>query len=107
MGGSTSPNLLGATATNPYGITPSQQAWMSALGSLGKGVDAAITPPSANYMRQNAAASFNPGQSNAGTLLDTLIQMRQAGTNRLADPYQAGLAMPSTGPLTSTMSLLR
>lgn len=107
MGTTTSANPLGTSAQNPYGITPSQQAWMSAIGSLGKGIDAAIAPPSSNYMRGNAAASFNQGQSSAGTLLDTLLQMRQAGTNRLADPYQAGLGMPSTGSFTPAMSLLR
>jgi hypothetical protein len=99
--GTTTSNPLGSSATNPYGLTPSQQAWMSAVGGLGKGIDSAITPNSSNYMRPNAQASFNAGnQQSAGQLLDTLLQMRQAATQKMADPYQAGVGMPA-------MSLLR
>jgi hypothetical protein len=101
MGTTTSSfNPLGASTTNPYGLSPSQQAWMSAVGGLGKGIDAATAPNSSGYMRPNPPPAFTPGQSNAGQLLDTLLQMRQASTSRLADPYQGGVGMPA-------MSLLR
>jgi hypothetical protein len=103
----TTSNPLGSSATNPYGLTPSQTAWMTALGGLGKGVDAALTPNSANYMRQ-APASFNPGnQTSAGQLLDQLLQMRSAQTARIADPYQQGVGMPQMSGFTPAMSLLR
>jgi hypothetical protein len=100
-------NPLGASTTNPYGLTPSQQAWMSAVGGLGKGIDAATTPNSSGYMRANPPASFTPGnQTSAAQLLDTLLQMRQAETNRLSSPYQGGVGMPSVG-IAPAPSLLR
>jgi hypothetical protein len=100
---------LASSTTNPYGITPSQAAWMTAVQGLGKGIDAATTPGSAQYMRQNPAPSFSSGQgqTSAGALLDQLLQMRSAQTARMAAPYQGGVGMPQMSGLTPAMSLLR
>lgn len=100
---------LASSTTNPYGLTPSQTAWMSAIAGLGKGIDTATSPNSSGYMRQNPSPSFSSGQgqTSAGALLDQLLQMRSAQTARIADPYQQGVGMPQMSGFTPAMSLLR
>jgi hypothetical protein len=79
------------TAANPYGIPPSLNGLMSGMSGLSSTLNAA-SGGSANYARPNAPASFSPGQPN--NLLLQILQMRQALTQGLGQPYQAGVGMP-------------
>ena len=79
------------TATNPYGLTPSLNGLMTGLSGLSSTLNTA-TGGGANFARPNAPASFTQGQPN--NLLEQILQMRQALTQGLGQPYQAGVAMP-------------
>lgn len=79
------------TASNPYGMTPQLQGLMTGLGGLSGALNPA-SAGSANYLRPNPPASFTPGQPN--NLLLQILQMRQALTQGLGQPYQAGVGMP-------------
>jgi hypothetical protein len=79
------------TAANPYGLTPSLQAFMNSLQNLGNTMGNTM-PNSSNYMRPSPPPSFNAGTPNS--LLEQILQMRQAQAQGLAQPYQAGIAPP-------------
>jgi hypothetical protein len=81
------------TPQNPYGLTPGMQALQGGL----QGLSNAINPQglnSAAYQRQAPAAPLAQGSPSADELLMQILQMRQAATQGLGDPYQAGVAMP-------------
>lgn len=98
MGTSTSgglgSNLAGSTASNPFGMPQSWQAFQSGLQGLGTaigGLGGGSTGGS-NFMRPNATASFSQAQPD--TLLNTILQLRQAQAAGLGQPFQSGTAMP-------------
>ena len=79
------------TKDNPYGLTPSLQAFMNSLQNVGNTLGSTM-PNSSNYMRPTPPPSFNPGTPNS--LLEQILQMRQSQAQGLAQPYQAGVAAP-------------
>lgn len=79
------------TAANPYGLTPSMQAWMQGLSGLSNTLNQQSTG-GANFMRPNPGMAWSQGTPN--NLLETILQMRQAQAQGLGAPYQYGVAMP-------------
>lgn len=79
------------TQANPYGLPPSLMALMTGL----QGLSTAMQPGgvgSSQYMRPAPGAVWSQGGANS--LLQAILQMRNAATQGLADPYQAGVGMP-------------
>jgi len=81
------------TAANPFGMSPGM---LSLMGGL-QGLAGALNPQaagSAAYQRYAPPSQLSPGAPSADQLIAMILQMRQAATQGLGDPYQAGVAAP-------------
>ena len=83
---------------NPYGLSPSVLALQGGLAGLAN----SIAPPgqgSAAYIRPSPPGAWSQGQPSAEQVLEMILQMRQAASSQLGDPYQSGIAMPKVSLL--------
>jgi hypothetical protein len=94
--GMTSTGAPAPTTQNPYGLSPSLQAFMNSVSGLGSAIGK-TTPDSSQYQRPAPAATWSAGQPNS--LLEQILQMRQNQAQGLGAPYQPGVAMPKVSLL--------
>lgn len=93
------PDMASPTTSNPFGLTPSTQAFMSGLQGLSSSLNAGQPTGGANYMRPAGGMAFGQGSPVASQLLQTLIQMRANQAAGLGAPYAQGVRMPTVSLL--------
>jgi hypothetical protein len=88
-----------STATNPYGLTPGQYAFMQGLQGMGSSLNQQFGGGGYQFMRPNPGMVAAQGQQ--PTLLATILQMRANQAASLGQPFQ-----PGTMPQMPRVSLL-
>jgi len=95
-------DMTAPTTANPFGLTPSTQAFMQGLQGLSSTLNAGQPGGTggANYMRPAGGMAFNQGSpAQAGQLLQMLIQMRANQAAALGAPFQQGTRLPAVSLL--------